>query len=45
LTNLAVGAIWQVSKHWALMASGGPGLKRPKHAGVAGFYLSVQFTN
>ena len=45
LTNLGVGAIYQLTKHWALMASGGPGLQAPSRAQASTFYASLQFTN
>ena len=44
-TNLGLGAIYQLAKHWALMASGGPGLQDPGRAGASAFYASLQFTN
>jgi hypothetical protein len=44
-TNLGVGAIYQVTKHWALMASGGPGLVKPLRSSATAFYVSLQFTN
>ncbi len=44
-TNIGFGAIYQVAKHWALMASGGPGLQKPQHAGNAAFYFSLQYTD
>ena len=44
-TNLGMGAIYQLTKHWALMASGGPGLQDPRRAGASAFYASLQFTN
>jgi hypothetical protein len=45
LTNLGFGAIYQMTKHWAVMASGGPGLERPSRSGASAFYISLQFTN
>ena len=45
LTNLAVGAIYQLTRHWAVMGSGGPGLETPSRAGISSFYFSLQFTN
>ena len=45
LTNLAFGVIYQMTKHWAVMASGGPGLQEPSRSGVSAFYISLQFTN
>ena len=44
-TDLGVGAVYQLTKHWALMASGGPGLQEPGRAGASTFYASLQFTN
>ena len=45
VTNLGFGAIYQVTEHWAVMGSGGPGLEAPSRSGSAAFYLSVQFTD
>ena len=45
ITNLGVGAIFQLTKHWALMASGGPGLQAPARSETSAFYFSLQFTN
>jgi hypothetical protein len=45
LTNLGLGAVYQLTRHWAVMASGGPGLKSPSRAGSSAFYASLQFTN
>ena len=44
-TSLALGLIYQMTKHWALLASGGPNLERPSHSQTSTFYVSVQFTN
>ena len=40
-TNIGLGTIYQVSRHWALMASGGPGLQSRSSA----FYFSLQYTD
>ena len=45
LTNLGVGAIYQLTRHWAVMASGGPGLERPSRSGSSASYFSLQFTD
>ncbi len=45
VTNLGFGAIYQLTKHWAVLASGGPGLQDPARAGASAFYASLQFTN
>ena len=45
LTNLGLGAIYQLTRRWALMASGGPGLQSPGRAEHSAFYASLQFTN
>ena len=45
ITNLGLGAIYQLTKHWALMASGGPGLQAPGRSETSAFYASLQFTN
>ena len=44
ITNLGFGAIYQMTTHWALMASGGPGLQTPSRSGASAFYASLQFT-
>ena len=44
-TNLGVGLIYQVTKHWALMASGGPGLQNRSRGQGSAFYASLQFTD
>ena len=41
-TVLALGVIYKLTAHWALMASGGPGLQNTREAGRAAFYVSVQ---
>jgi hypothetical protein len=45
LTALAGGIIWQVSKHYALMGTAGPGLQGDRRAGQGVFYLSLQYTD
>ena len=45
LTNLGLGAVYQLTKHWAVLASGGPGLQTPSRSGRSAFYASLQFTN
>lgn len=45
LTAVAAGVIFQLSKHFALMASAGPGIQSNPHAGQGVFYASLQFTN
>ena len=45
VTNLGFGAIYQLTKHWAAMASGGPGLQAPGRSQTSAFYASLQFTN
>ena len=44
-TNIGLGATYQVREHWALMASGGPGLQTPARSGSSAFYVSLQYTN
>ncbi len=44
-TNLGIGVTYQFTKHWALMASGGPGIQSRPWAGQSAFYASLQFTN
>jgi hypothetical protein len=41
-TVLALGIIYKLTDHWALLASGGPGLQNTREAGQAAFYLSMQ---
>jgi hypothetical protein len=43
-TDLGVGAVYRVGRHWALMASGGPGLERPGRTKTSEFYVSLQIT-
>jgi hypothetical protein len=45
LTALAGGVIWQLSKHYALMGTAGPGLQGDRRAGQGVFYLSLQYTD
>ena len=45
LTNLGLGAVYQLTKHWAVMASGGPGLEKPSRSGRSTFYFSLQFND
>ena len=45
LTALAGGVVWQLSKHYALMGTAGPGLQGDRRAGPAVFYLSLQYTD
>jgi hypothetical protein len=45
LTTLAGGVIWQMSKHYALMGTAGPGLQGDRRAGQGVFYMSLQYTN
>ncbi len=44
VTNLGFGAIYQLTGHWALLASGGPGLQAPGRSETTAFYASLQFT-
>ncbi len=37
LTNLGFGAIYPLTEHWAVMASGGPGLQTPTRSGLSAF--------
>ena len=45
LTNVGVGANYQLTKHWGLLATGGPGLQAPSRSGTSAVYASLQFTN
>jgi hypothetical protein len=42
LTNIALGVVYQLTSHWALMASGGPGLENTRVNGQYSFYASIQ---
>lgn len=44
-TNLGLGAVYQMARHWAVMGSGGPGLETPSRAGASFLYVSLQFTD
>ncbi len=43
LTGINVGVIYKVADHWALLASGGPGIQN-RDQGQYDFYLSLQLT-
>lgn len=45
LTAVAGGVVYQLSKHFALMASGGPAVQGSPQGGRAVFYAALQFTN
>ena len=45
LTNIALGFVFQMSKHLALMASGGPGVESPAKSERSAFYASIQYVN
>jgi hypothetical protein len=45
LTAAAVGAVYQISKHFAVMGSAGPALQQARQAGQGVFYVALQFTN
>ena len=45
VTNLGLGLIYQATRRWAVMASGGPGLETPSRSGSSAIYVSLQFTN
>ena len=44
LTAVGFGAVYQLTTHWALLASAGPGLQREKEAGQSAFYVAVELT-
>ncbi len=44
-TNLGLGAIYQMTKHWAVMTSAGPNLDTAARSGAWNAYISLQFTN
>lgn len=44
LTAVAGGAVYQLTEHFALMASAGPGVQANKSAGQGVFYIALQFT-
>jgi hypothetical protein len=37
--------VYQITRHWAVMASGGPGVETPSRSGTSAFYFSLQFTD
>jgi len=41
-TGMNLGAAYQFSEHWSLLASGGPGLKNRDEGGKYAFYLSLK---
>jgi hypothetical protein len=41
-TNIAPGVIYRITRHIALMASGGPGLENTRSTGLYEFYASLQ---
>ena len=43
-TNLGFGAIYQLTKHLALLASGGPGFEHTRQTGASTFYFSLLLT-
>ena len=45
LTAVAGGVIYQLTRHFALMASGGPALQNASQAGQAVFYAALQYTD
>jgi hypothetical protein len=44
LTAVAAGAVYQLTPHFALMASAGPAVQAARQAGQGVFYLALQFT-
>jgi hypothetical protein len=45
LTAVAVGVVFQVTRHFALMASGGPAVQAASEAGQGVFYAALQYTD
>ncbi|HXU99382.1 MAG TPA: hypothetical protein VG166_02670 [Caulobacteraceae bacterium] len=45
LTAVAGGVVFQLTPHFALMASGGPAVQGARDAGQAVFYAALQYTN
>ena len=45
LTAVAAGVTYQLTPHFALMASGGPAVQNSSQAGQAVFYAALQYTN
>ena len=43
-TNLSLGAIYQLTKHIAFLASGGPALEHSRENGSSAFYVSLLLT-
>ena len=44
LTGFNIGMIYKVADHWALLASGGPGIQNGRDEGQYDFYVSLQLT-
>jgi len=45
LTVVAAGAVYQLTTHFSLMASAGPGVQQARSAGEGVFYFALQYTN
>jgi hypothetical protein len=43
-TGVNVGATYRLSRHWTLMASGGPGVEHAREAGQFDFYAALLAT-
>lgn len=41
-TGVNLGAIYKLTNHWSLLASGGPGVQNAREEGRYGFYLSLK---
>ncbi|MGH7023737.1 MAG: hypothetical protein ACREEB_09115 [Caulobacteraceae bacterium] len=45
LTAVAAGAVYRLTRHFAVMASAGPGVQAARSAGEGVFYFALQYTN
>jgi len=43
-TGVNLGAIWKFAGHWALLASGGPGVQNARRQGQYAFYAALEAT-
>jgi hypothetical protein len=44
LTGVNVGLTYKLTDHWALLASGGPGIQNAREAGESDFYVALEAT-
>jgi hypothetical protein len=41
-TGVNVGAVYKLTDHWSLLASGGPGLENARQQGQYAFYIALE---